>query len=116
MTYASGNDGLAAARLPEAERMSRAVAQLERIYPGSARLFARGRTVAWSNSRLNGGAYSAFAPGQVADFWTALRRSYGRIHLAGEHTANFTGYMEGALRSGLSAARRSTAPGAADQA
>jgi monoamine oxidase len=33
------------------------------------------------------------------------------IHLAGEHTVALAGYMEGALRSGLAAARRIDAAG-----
>ncbi len=106
MAYASGNAALAAARIPEARRIDATAGQLNRIYLGSAALLGRGASVAWSNSPLNGGAYSAFAPGQVTDFWTALRRPYGRIHLAGEHTATLSGYMEGALRSGLRAARQ----------
>lgn len=106
MAYSSGDAGLAAAGLPEPERIEATAAQLNRIYPGSAALLGHATSIPWSNSPLNGGAYSAFAPGQVSDFWTALRRSYGRIHLAGEHTADFCGYMEGALESGLRAARR----------
>lgn len=105
MTYSSGDAGLAAAGLPEPERIGATAAQLNRVYPGSATLLGRAASIPWSNSPLNGGAYSAFAPGQVTDFWTALRRSYDRIHLAGEHTADFCGYMEGALESGLRAAR-----------
>lgn len=105
MTYSSGDAGLAAARIAEPGRIEATAGQLNRIYPGSGALLGRRVSVAWSNTPLNGGAYSACAPGQVADFWTALRRSYGRIHLAGEHTATLCGYMEGALRSGLRAAR-----------
>ena len=111
MTYASGEDGLAAAGLPTGERIEETAAELNRIYPGSRPLLGRGVSIPWSNSPLNGGAYSAFAPGQVNDFWTALRRSYGRIHLAGEHTARLSGYMEGAVETGLRAARRIDAQG-----
>jgi monoamine oxidase len=106
MTYSSGDAGLAAAAAPEGERIGATAAELNRIYPGSAALLGRTASIPWPNSPLNGGAYSAFAPGQVSDFWTALRRPHDRIHLAGEHTATFCGYMEGALESGLRAARR----------
>lgn len=106
MAYSSGDAGLAAAAAPRRERIDATAAQLNRIYPDSGSLLGRAVSIAWSNSPLNGGAYSAFAPGQVTDFWTALRRSYGRVHLAGEHTATLSGYMEGALESGLRAARR----------
>jgi monoamine oxidase len=106
MTYASGDAGLAAASLPTAERVEATADQLSQIYPGSEPLLGRTASIPWSNSPLNGGAYSAFAPGQVTDFWLPLRVSHDRIHLAGEHTARFCGYMEGAVESGLRVARR----------
>lgn len=105
MTYASGDAGLLAAGAPKPERLDATADQLDEAYPGSRPLLATGTSIAWSNSPLNGGAYSAWAPGQVSDFWTAVRKSYGRVHLAGEHTAKLCGYMEGALESGLKAAR-----------
>jgi len=41
-------------------------------------------------------------------YWNALRKPVGRLVLAGEHTAVFSGYMEGAIRSGQRAARLAT--------
>ena len=106
MAYSSGDAGLLAASTAKPERIEATTAQLNQVYPGSRSLQGKATSIAWSNSPLNGGAYSAYAPGQVTDFWTALRRSYGPVHLAGEHTAIQVGYMEGALESGLRAARR----------
>lgn len=106
LTYASGEAGFAAAGLAEPALTDSTAAQLERVYPGSHRLLDSGAVVPWANGPLDRGAYSAYAPGQVTDFWTALRRPHGRIHLAGEHTATQVGYMEGAVESGLRAARR----------
>lgn len=37
-------------------------------------------------------------------FWRALRRPHGLIRFAGESTSVYTGYMEGAVRSGQRAA------------
>lgn len=106
MTYASGDAGLAAAGVRDPERIDLTAEQLNRVYPGSQALRGDATSIAWSNSPLNRGAYSAWAPGQVNDFWTALRRPHGAIHFAGEHTAIQCGYMEGALESGLKAARQ----------
>ena len=41
-----------------------------------------------------------YRPGQVTAYWQVLRRAHGPLRLAGEHTATWTGYMEGALESG----------------
>lgn len=77
-----------------------AAAQVERVFPGSLELLAESETVTWENERYSGGTYTAFAPGQVTAHWQALRRPFGRIHQAGEHTSLYAGYMEGAIRSG----------------
>ena len=61
--------------------------------------------MAWSNERYTGGGYAAFAPGQMLSCWSPLRDGTDRIHLAGEHTDEFSGFMEGALRSGARVAQ-----------
>ena len=53
-----------------------------------------------------GGSYAVYEPGQVTAHWQVLREPWGRVHLAGEHVADCTGYMEGALESGETVAAR----------
>jgi monoamine oxidase len=60
----------------------------------------------WGAEKWTGGCYSAYFPVHV---WTssgaAFREPCGRIHWAGTETSSeWTGYMEGALRSGIRAA------------
>ncbi len=51
--------------------------------------------------------YSFPAPGQVTTIGPILHRGLGRMHFAGEHCCyQFVGYMEGALHSGASLAKR----------
>lgn len=88
-----------AARDPRA-----AVADVERVYPGSAALATGGASLRWPEEPYTGGSYTAYAPGQVTAYHAALCRPVGRMILAGEHTDKFTGYMEGAVRSGRRAA------------
>jgi monoamine oxidase len=50
--------------------------------------------------------YSSAAPGQITTIGRTLYDGVGRLHFAGEYTCyKFPGYMEGALRSGVRAAR-----------
>jgi monoamine oxidase len=65
------------------------------------------RLVDWTADPFAGGAYSAVPPG-VPRRLPALERSFGRVALAGEHTAGLRwhGTLEGALRSGRRAANR----------
>ncbi len=64
-----------------------------------------GNTVSWGTEPDFLGAYSVYAPGQLTQFWDALRTPFGNVHLAGEYTSIYSGYMEGAVESGERAAR-----------
>jgi len=60
----------------------------------------------WAAEPFSLGGYSAvMSPGALTAFGPALRRPVGRIHWAGTETATeWTGYIEGAVRSGERAA------------
>jgi monoamine oxidase len=73
---------------------------------GSLRVRGRARIVHWGrDDALAGGAYCAIPPG-APPLLPALERPFGRVVLAGEHTAGLRwhGTLEGALRSGRRAA------------
>ncbi len=61
----------------------------------------------WDLEAFSGGAYSVIRPG-AAERMAALAEPFGRVVLAGEHTAGpaWHGTLEGALRSGMRAARQ----------
>lgn len=80
---------------------------LDELYPGFSRNLVRARFMNWPNERWTAAGYSFPAPGQVTTIGPILRAGIGRLHFAGEHTClKFVGYMEGALNSGVSLARR----------
>ncbi|BCS35820.1 monoamine oxidase [Luteitalea sp. TBR-22] len=93
---------------PAEERTRRYMQALSPIYRGLPASIVATRFMDWPGDAWSKGAYSFPAPGQVmrvgATLWDGLD---GRLHFAGEHCAYaFTGYMEGALHSGVHAARR----------
>jgi monoamine oxidase len=64
-------------------------------------------TTVWRNDPLARGAYAAFAPGGDGQDSEQLEQPVGNIFFAGEYAdPDFTGLMEGALRSGERAAAR----------
>lgn len=64
-------------------------------------------TTIWRNDPLARGAYAAFGPGAGGKDAEELERPVGNIFFAGEYAdPDFTGLMEGALRSGERAADR----------
>jgi monoamine oxidase len=62
----------------------------------------------WANEEWSGGASSPFMmPGAMTTIGAHLRTPCGPIHWAGTHmSAEFRGYMEGALSAGEAAANR----------
>ena len=101
IAYTAGRNGARLTALADDQRIGEVTAGLERVYPGSRALVDRTFTAAWANEQYTGGTYVAYAPGQITRFWKPLRRPAGRLYFAGEHTDPLTGYMEGAMRSGL---------------
>lgn len=100
----SSHDGAAFAALPEAP--DRVVAEIERIFPGAKGLAGERVHTDWTNDPRSLGCYTCFGPGQWAASRPAVGAVHGRLHLAGEHTDDFAGFMEGALRSGAAVAAR----------
>ena len=94
----SSHDGAAFVALPEAP--DRLVAEIDRLFPGAKGLAGERVHTDWTNDPFSLGSYSCFGPGQLAAAMPLLRVSHGRLRLAGEHTDEFSGFMEGALRSG----------------
>jgi len=82
--------------------------ELETIYPGFTAQFVEARFMNWPGERWTAAGYSFPAPGEVTTVGPALRQGAGgRVHFAGEHCCYaFVGYMEGALNSGVSLAKR----------
>lgn len=110
MAYCGGDGGREWARLSEAERMSLAASEMTAMHH-LADTPLGGFSRAWSNESRFGGSYAVYEPGQVTAHWQVLREPWGRVHLAGEHVADCTGYMEGALESGETVAARIVAAG-----
>lgn len=98
MAYSGGSGGHALAAFDEAERIRRVAADQREMF-GLEAAPTGGFSRAWSTLPRFGGSYAVYEPGQVTSFWRVLRQPCGPIHLAGEHVATWTGYMEGALET-----------------
>jgi len=105
MSYCGGDGGLELASLAENERVTMITADMRRVHGITADAIGA-VSQAWPNSEFARGAYSVYRPGEVLRYWDVLRAPWGRVHLAGEHVATCTGYMEGAVESGRAVAAR----------
>jgi monoamine oxidase len=99
MSYAGGDGGRKLAMAPEPDRVALIEGDMRAVH-GITVESTGGFSRAWSAEPRYGGSYAVYRPGQVTAFWEMLRRPYGRIRLAGEHVATWTGYLEGAVESG----------------
>lgn len=106
----SGGPGAEKIRSREAaDRMRKYSETLETVYPGYGKNVDGTRFMDWPGEQWTGAGYSFPAPGQVTTVGPLLAQAHagGRLHLAGEHCCyKYVGYMEGALQSGLVAAKR----------
>jgi monoamine oxidase len=105
--FSGGEHADACRAFPAAERDARYAALLEQMYPGFKAAFVQSRFMSWPDDPWTLAGYSFPAPGQVTRLGPILDRGFGRLQFAGEHTCyKFVGYMEGALSSGVRAAKK----------
>jgi len=102
---ATGLDGRRVAQMGESDRVQFALSQLQRIFPDLSGDFERGVSKSWDEDPWACGAFAYFRPGQMRSLLPHIVGPEGRVHFAGEHTSPWSGWMEGALESGLRAAR-----------
>jgi monoamine oxidase len=60
---------------------------------------------AWQRDRFTDGAYALYKPGQWFGIRPILQRPHGKVLFAGEHIADWQGFMEGAIETGEAAAQ-----------
>jgi monoamine oxidase len=79
------------------------VGEMERAHPGLRENYEGMFVHVWHKHPWSKGALALPAPGQVTGICVGAERPEGRIHFAGEHLSHFSGWMQGALESGLRA-------------
>ena len=81
--------------------------RLDKYYPGARAAFKGYEMRRLSPDPLIGGAYLAYGPGEISQYWRMWEKPFGRVVFAGEHTDPlYPGTLEGALRSGERAAEQ----------
>ncbi|HEV7842336.1 MAG TPA: NAD(P)/FAD-dependent oxidoreductase [Pyrinomonadaceae bacterium] len=63
---------------------------------------------AWQRDQFTRGAYAVYRPGQWFGVRPILQRPHGKVLFAGEHLADWQGFMEGAVVTGEAAAKSLT--------
>ncbi|KAF0243424.1 MAG: hypothetical protein FD180_3408 [Planctomycetota bacterium] len=77
------------------------------LWPDFEKHFKKYLFMDWPADSWIGAGYAFPRPGEVMNVGPRLREGVGRVQFAGEHACpGFVGYMEGALQSGVSVAKR----------
>ncbi|PWN04215.1 oxidoreductase [Nocardioides silvaticus] len=102
MGFVEGGEARRWQRLPEDVRRRQVLECLARYFGPAAAAPISYVEKDWSAEEFSRGCYGAhFAPGVWTAHGDALRPPVGRVHWAGaEHAVEWSGYMEGAVRSG----------------
>jgi len=98
--YAEAMDG------PEDVRvLKEVVRQADQVYPSLAGQYERGAAFSWTSDPWARGAWAYVSPGDTSKLIPYLHTMEGRISFAGDHTSPWPGWMQGAIHSGLRAAK-----------
>lgn len=102
--WLNGESADEADRAPAQAIAAKFISELEAARPAAKDQLTFAGRVSWQRDPFARGAYHHWAPGQISRLGTASFEPAGRLHFAGEHTADLASGMEGAMESGERAA------------
>ena len=104
-SYAIGEKADVLASQSETRRMRIIANDLTDFDPNAPKLAKGIASYAWQRDQFTDGAYALYKPGQWFGIRPILQRPHGKILFAGEHLADWQGFMEGAIETGEAAAK-----------
>ena len=105
-SYTWGQDALQWGAMDDETRIEEALDDVEQVHPGMRDVFEVGTSHAWYGDRWARGAFALFAPEQQTQLQEAILQPEGRVFFAGEHCSLYHAWIQGALESGIRAARQ----------
>ena len=104
-SYTWGQDALRWGAMDEETRLEEALDDVSQIHPRIREEYEVGASHAWYGDRYARGAFALFTPGQQSELQKDITRPEGRVYFAGEHCSLYHAWIQGALESGIRAAR-----------
>jgi len=104
-SYTWGQDALQWGAMDPETRLEEALDDVSRIHPRIREEYEVGTSYAWYADRWARGAFALFTPDQQTELQAAIVQPEGRVHFAGEHCSLYHAWIQGALESGIRAAR-----------
>jgi len=94
-------------RMSDAECTERLIADMNDVHPGLRQHLETVITKSWDNDPWERGAYVVYHAGQQK-WYPEISRRVGAVWFAGEHASPWPGWMQGAIASGIKAAKESS--------
>ncbi|HEY2705013.1 MAG TPA: flavin monoamine oxidase family protein [Candidatus Dormibacteraeota bacterium] len=104
-SYTWADDAQRWASLSESDRVTEALEDVSQIHPQVLQEFEVGASKVWQDDPFSCGAFALFNPDQKTLLHEHIIAPEGRIHFAGEHASLNHRWIQGAVDSGLRAAR-----------
>ena len=104
-SYAIGEKADVLAAQSDARRMEIITRDLLPFNARAPQLARHIQSMPWQRDRYTQGAYAVYRPGQWFTVRPTLQRPHGKVLFAGEHLADWQGFMEGAVVTGEAAAQ-----------
>ena len=104
-SYTWSEDAQRWGSLPPDDRIEQAIEDVAQLHPQIIDEFEVGASWMWHDDPYAGGAFALFEPSQQGLLHEHIVAPEGRIHFAGEHASLAHAWIQGAIESGLRAAR-----------
>jgi monoamine oxidase len=104
-SYTWGSDALRWSSMGEEDAVEQALEDVSKIHPEIVNEFELGAMHCWDTDPYAGGAFALFEPEQETELQADITAPEGRIHFAGEHCSLYHAWIQGALESGIRAAK-----------
>lgn len=104
-SYTWSEDAQRWGSLPPGDRIEQAIEDVAQLHPQIIEEFEVGASWMWHDDPYAGGAFALFEPSQQGLLHEHIVAPEGRIHFAGEHASLAHAWIQGAIESGLRAAR-----------
>ncbi len=91
-------------QLSEGDRIERLIGDMDEVHPGLRQYLETVVVKSWASDPWQKGAYTVYLPGQQ-EWYPEICKREGKVWFAGEHASPWPGWMQGALASGIKAAR-----------
>jgi monoamine oxidase len=104
-SYTWGQDALRWGAMGPETMVEQALEDVAAIHPSVTTEFEVGAVQDWYGDPWARGAFALFEPEQQTRLQASIVQPEGRIHFAGEHTSLYHAWIQGALESGIRAAK-----------